>query len=597
MLSLISLSNSSSFPRSFMLTGWYYAFVIQRYSSSNRPSTSSNSIVSPRKSGVVTQTFDAMIDFRRQQARRTLLIHLGRSHSESELYKLCSRIGSITNMTLYTTNKRECALLEFSNEQSVKNLLKITSHFTNENRLPCVSRNLYFASQYTGARLKYPPVGREVQQPDDLLVDKALNDIHNVSDQIRYFWQKTKLTEVDTRLRYFVASLVEEALGSIFVDTVCLPFGSSVNTFGKSRCDLDMLLSFEDFRNKNIKFDGKMQQLRFLTKRSYLNDRFQAQAYLKILADTLKHFMAECTNVQIILPARVPIVRFQHRLSDLQCDVSMSEFKSSYYMSKLLWSLSSTDSRVAPIVFAIRRWAREASITQSAPGPWFSNFQMTLLVIFYLQSIEILPKLNYINEQYTTATTATSSFQDGIAANGDLSDDVILMNELENIRHIPANKANNSSLAILLKGFFSFYEKFDFQSSIITLLERQNMSKSSLIQAGKDKEWPIFVENPLVPSMNASKNLVESEAERFRQTCTKASQILSQSSKNLISLFEECRQAIPDDLIARAYPAPISIMPDLETDIDQEELTTIGHIQQEQIERAFDHSHHHIANS
>lgn len=44
-----------------------------------------------------------------------------------------------------------------------------------------------------------------------------------------------------------------------------------------------MLLTFEDFREKNqIKRDGKIQQLRFLTKRSYLNDRFQAQAYLKV---------------------------------------------------------------------------------------------------------------------------------------------------------------------------------------------------------------------------------------------------------------------------------------------------------------------------
>jgi len=91
-----------------------------------------------------------------------------------------------------------------------------------------------------------------------------------ISDQIRYFWQKTKLTEVDTRLRFFVASLVEgeesihlnkilnnlgflEAFGSIFIDTVCLPFGSSVTTFGKSRCDLDMLLTFEDFRDKNVR--------------------------------------------------------------------------------------------------------------------------------------------------------------------------------------------------------------------------------------------------------------------------------------------------------------------------------------------------------
>ena len=75
--------------------------------------------------------------------------------------------------------------------------------------------------------------------------------------------------------------------------------------------------------------------------------------------------------------------------------------------------------------------------------------------------------------------------------------------------------------------------------------------------------------------MNASKNLVESEGERFQQTCLKASQILSDSNKNLVSLFDECRQNLPDDLIARAYPAPISIMPDLQTDIDQDELTSL----------------------
>ncbi len=58
-----------------------------------------------------------------------------------------------------------------------------------------------------------------------------------------------------------------------------------------------------------------------------MNYTKKKRIFAQILADTLKHFMAECTNVQIILPARVPIVRFQHRLSDLQCDVSMSEFK------------------------------------------------------------------------------------------------------------------------------------------------------------------------------------------------------------------------------------------------------------------------------
>lgn len=148
-------------------------------------------------------------------------------------------------------------------------------------------------------------------------------------------------------------------------------------------------------------------------------------------------------------------------------------------------------------------------------------------------------------------------------------------------------------LAILLKGFFEFYANFDFHSSIITLLERENTLKSSLIQTVKEKEWAIYLENPLVPSMNASKNLVQSEGERFRQTCTKASEILAQPTNNLLSLFNECRQSLPEDLIARAYPAPISIMPDLQTDIDEQELTTISDIHREQEQRVFHSTHHH----
>jgi hypothetical protein len=74
-------------------------------------------------------------------------------------------------------------------------------------------------------------------------------------------------------------------------------------------------------------------------------------------------------------------------------------------MSKLLWSFSSIDNRIAPLVFVIRRWAREASITQSAPGPWFSNFQMTLLVLFYCQSVGIVPRLDDVRGESTTGTS------------------------------------------------------------------------------------------------------------------------------------------------------------------------------------------------
>ncbi|CAF1107107.1 unnamed protein product [Adineta ricciae] len=280
MLPLISFYQSSSVSLRFLSTQSYYTSIIQRYSSSIRPPRPLFLPSAKKDLHNVIQTFNSLIDFRREQAQRTVFIHLGRSHSESELYKLCSRVGQISNMTLYSANKKECALLEFSNDQSVNKLLNITSHSTNENRLPCASRNLYFASQLTGSRLKHHSFGREVQQPDDSVLDTALADIRNVKGRKCFVWGK----QCD---QFFL-----EAFGSIFVDTVCLPFGSSITKFGKSRCDLDMLLTFEDFREKNIRIlrmvflnyersdlqqiesDGKIQQLRFLTKRSYLNDRY-----------------------------------------------------------------------------------------------------------------------------------------------------------------------------------------------------------------------------------------------------------------------------------------------------------------------------------
>lgn len=108
-------------------------------------------------------------------------------------------------------------------------------------------------------------------------------------------------------------------------------------------------------------------------------------------------------------------------------------------MSKLLWTFSSIDNRVAPLVFVIRRWAREASITQSTPGPWFSNFQMTLLVLFYFQSVGILPKLNYFKEQ-------TLISEQNIANGNDFNDDFVLLKELDDIGQMKSKTANNQSL-------------------------------------------------------------------------------------------------------------------------------------------------------
>lgn len=62
----------------------------------------------------------------------------------------------------------------------------------------------------------------------------------------------TKLSDIGTRLRFLTAKQIESALLGMFPYVSALPFGSSVNGFGKMGCDLDLVLRLSD--NKIVSF-------------------------------------------------------------------------------------------------------------------------------------------------------------------------------------------------------------------------------------------------------------------------------------------------------------------------------------------------------
>lgn len=55
-----------------------------------------------------------------------------------------------------------------------------------------------------------------------------------------------QLTEENVRLRHLTCSLIEDIATAYFPSCVIRPFGSSVNTFGKLGCDLDMFLDLDE---------------------------------------------------------------------------------------------------------------------------------------------------------------------------------------------------------------------------------------------------------------------------------------------------------------------------------------------------------------
>lgn len=75
-------------------------------------------------------------------------------------------------------------------------------------------------------------------------------------------------------------------------------------------------------------------------------------------------------------------------------------------MSDFLYMMGEIDWRVRPLVFAIRRWAKEVHLTNSSPGRWITNFSLTLLVLAFLQkplsSPPVLPTLNELTKSAGT---------------------------------------------------------------------------------------------------------------------------------------------------------------------------------------------------
>lgn len=67
-----------------------------------------------------------------------------------------------------------------------------------------------------------------------------------MSGQIITLYDVLKLTDLEVRLRFHTAHHLERYFSGLFQNMRVLPFGSSLNGFGRKRCDLDLVLVPDD---------------------------------------------------------------------------------------------------------------------------------------------------------------------------------------------------------------------------------------------------------------------------------------------------------------------------------------------------------------
>lgn len=131
----------------------------------------------------------------------------------------------------------------------------------------------------------------------------------------------TQMSDLSYRLRFMACQQIELALSGMFPQAEVLPFGSSVNSYGKGGSDLDMIVNLKGNPEPSHK-----SRLVFHVKSHASRDasRIHIQRRCEQLSSIIQVFLPGCKNVQNILHAKVPIIKFNHQILGLDCDVSMS---------------------------------------------------------------------------------------------------------------------------------------------------------------------------------------------------------------------------------------------------------------------------------
>ncbi|XP_067003931.2 poly(A) RNA polymerase, mitochondrial isoform X2 [Anabrus simplex] len=459
-----------------------------------------------------------MVEGRRREAKRSIVVQVHSEQSCSDLHGYCSQFGAIKSLFHYTlTDSLHFVLVEFVDETDVRNILKECVHIHGNQVVPVHSPFLWFRA---ADKIRSKEMVRKIN--DDLTTVIKVNnnseplkeslynwllEAESLSDQILILHRSTKLEELGTRLRFLTARQIELALSGSFPFVQALPFGSTVNGFGRLNCDLDLVLLLD----REEKKEDSSSRLVFHAKTSLANERTQAQRHMETIGDICQLFLPGCSNIRRILHARVPIIKYRQDLTGVDCDLSMTNM-SGVYMSELLYVFGEVDPRVRPLVFAIRYWAREVGLTNPMPGRWITNFSLTLLVLFFLQQTKPSPVLPTLSTLIALAGAEDMRMtSDGV--------NCTFVRDISKLKsHLSLQNSNKDSLGNLLLSFFEFYSKFDFSTRAVSL--------ANGVSIPKPDHSALYIVNPLEHGLNVSKNVSPEEMERLRIEMRNASWVL-----------------------------------------------------------------------
>ncbi|XP_033646926.1 speckle targeted PIP5K1A-regulated poly(A) polymerase-like [Asterias rubens] len=462
---------------------------------------------------------------RQQQTQRSIFVGgLSRINGEVQLGDYFSKFGDVARIII-DKDKAHFAIVEFKNDESAKSATSVERQVMNGQKIvvrprqpkanPTPGGSVGSAKSRRCAQKDGHGKGKssEEQSKQNKELYQALAKEESISAQMSTLVRLTELTEGDVKLRHLVCDLLQSALEELLPGCRVTPFGSSINGFGVQGCDLDIHLELgeslksvsktsQDIKETVEESAGPVDDITSpdLTSASPLD-------ILSSVSDVIKRCVPSCYSIHFIPSARLPVVKFTHKESGLQCDVSMNN-SLALKNTKLLKFYSSLLPQVRPLVFTVRRWAKVCQLAgNTGAGPRLTNYALTLMVLFYLQARErpLLPSVTKLEQS------------------GDGQDSVFSQDTSFSLSESTETQAE------ILSGFFNFYDGFEFKRSVICPLYGKTASVSEVTNQNDDgasqrsfKIGSVNIRDPFELWHNVSLNVNEKTLERISTEFTRS---------------------------------------------------------------------------
>nr|5WU1_A Chain A, Speckle targeted PIP5K1A-regulated poly(A) polymerase [Homo sapiens]5WU1_B Chain B, Speckle targeted PIP5K1A-regulated poly(A) polymerase [Homo sapiens]5WU3_A Chain A, Speckle targeted PIP5K1A-regulated poly(A) polymerase [Homo sapiens]5WU3_B Chain B, Speckle targeted PIP5K1A-regulated poly(A) polymerase [Homo sapiens] len=402
--------------------------------------------------------------------------------------------------------------------------------------------------------------------PDSHQLAKALAEAADVGAQMIKLVGLRELSEAERQLRSLVVALMQEVFTEFFPGCVVHPFGSSINSFDVHGCDLDLFLDLGDLEEPQpvpklppaspLLEDreegdlGKASELAETPK----EEKAEGAAMLELVGSILRGCVPGVYRVQTVPSARRPVVKFAHRPSGLHGDVSLSN-RLALHNSRFLSLASELDGRVRPLVYTLRAWAQGRGLSGS--GPLLSNYALTLLVIYFLQTRDppVLPTVSQLTQK---AGEGEQVEVDGW--------DCSFPRDASRLEP----SINVEPLSSLLAQFFSAVSSWDLRGSLLSLREGQALPVAGGLPSNL---WeglrlgPLNLQDPFDLSHNVAANVTSRVAGRLQNCCRAAAnyarslQYQRRSSRGRDwGLLPLLQPSSPSSLLS-ATPIPLPLAP------------------------------------